>query len=88
MPITVAITGAAGQIGSALRAGLTRKDFRICAIDVVPIIDAGTAKTTRGSLIFETPPPPRAHSRDRTPSFTWQRTQLRRHSRRFIKATC
>ena len=47
MPITVAITGAAGQIGSALRAGLAREDFRICAIDVVPITDAAPNDDTR-----------------------------------------
>jgi uronate dehydrogenase len=40
MPITVAITGAAGRIGSAVRAGLAREDFRVRAIDVVPIDDA------------------------------------------------
>lgn len=38
MTITVAITGAAGRIGAAVRAGLDREQFRIRAIDLAPIL--------------------------------------------------
>lgn len=37
MTLTVAMTGAAGGIGSVLRAGLAREDFRVRAVDVVPV---------------------------------------------------
>jgi uronate dehydrogenase len=47
LPITVAITGGAGEIGSALRVGLAREDFRIRAIDVVPITDGATEDDAR-----------------------------------------
>ena len=47
MPMTVAITGAAGHIGSALRAGLAREDFRARAIDVVSITDAAPEDDAR-----------------------------------------
>jgi uronate dehydrogenase len=47
LPITVAITGAAGLIGSALRAGLARENFRIRAIDVVPITDGAPQDDAR-----------------------------------------
>ncbi|MET0843564.1 MAG: NAD(P)-dependent oxidoreductase, partial [Mycetocola sp.] len=47
MPITVAITGGAGQIGSALRAGLAREEFCIRGIDVVPITDRATEDDAR-----------------------------------------
>jgi uronate dehydrogenase len=47
LPITVAITGGAGQIGSAVRAGLAREDFRIRAIDVVPMTDGATEDDAR-----------------------------------------
>lgn len=47
MPITVAITGAAGRIGTALRTGLAREDFRLRAIDGVPITDAAPGDDAR-----------------------------------------
>lgn len=40
MPTTVAITGAAGRIGTAVRAGLSRDRYRIRAIDSVGVDDA------------------------------------------------
>lgn len=38
----VAITGAAGGIGSVLRAGLSRADFRVRALDIVPVAGCST----------------------------------------------
>lgn len=37
MPITVAVTGAAGRIGSVFCSGLAREDFRLRALDIVPM---------------------------------------------------
>ncbi|MCE3277335.1 MAG: putative NAD-dependent epimerase/dehydratase [Propionibacteriaceae bacterium] len=55
VPITVAITGAAGRIGTALPAGLAREDFAYGRSTVFRS-PMRHPETTRGSLIFEMQP--------------------------------
>jgi hypothetical protein len=57
LPITVAITGAAGRIGTALPAGLAREDFAYGRSTVFRS-PMRHPETTRGSLIFEMQPLP------------------------------
>ena len=47
LPIRVAITGAAGRIGTVLRAELAAADFDLRAVDVVPITNAAPNQETR-----------------------------------------